>query len=179
MIALVLWLMGTSMLTNHLSAQSVSALDKTTAPGMSSITRPSSPPDSSSSGPGYKVAIGIRFSSAAPTLSNSVTVKYFMNDRDALEGLISFGTRFGIGGLFERHQIIGATPAFNWFYGAGAYLGFQDRNTFLGPTGIVGMDYKFPNAPINLSLDWKPELDIIPAINFVPDAFALSARFTF
>jgi hypothetical protein len=40
-------------------------------------------------------------------------------------------------------------------------------------------DYKFTNIPLNLSLDWKPELDIIPDINFVLDAFALSARFTF
>ncbi|HMH23993.1 MAG TPA: hypothetical protein VK563_19545 [Puia sp.] len=127
----------------------------------------------------YKVAIGVRLSSASPTLSNSVTVKYFMNERDALEGLLSFGTRFGVGGLYERHQIIGNTPALTWFYGAGGYLGFQDRNTYLGPTGIVGLDYKFQNAPLNISLDWKPELDIIPAINFVPDAFAFSARFTF
>jgi hypothetical protein len=127
----------------------------------------------------YKVAIGVRFSSAAPTLSNSVTVKYFMNERDAIEGLLSFGTRFGIGGLYERHQLIGATPAFTWFYGAGAYLGFQNNNAYVGPTGVVGLDYKFKNAPLNLSLDWKPELDIIPAINFVPDAFGFSVRFTF
>ncbi|HZE84490.1 MAG TPA: hypothetical protein VE035_09280 [Puia sp.] len=127
----------------------------------------------------YKVAIGVRLSSASPTLSNSVSVKYFMNERDALEGLVSFGTRFGVGGLFERHQLIGNTPALTWFYGLGGYLGFQDRNTYLGPTGIVGLDYKFANAPLNISLDWKPELDIIPAINFVPDAFAFTARFTF
>jgi hypothetical protein len=127
----------------------------------------------------YKVAIGIRFSTPSPTLSNSVSVKYFMNDRDALEGLISFGTRFGIGGLYEIHQLIGGTPAFTWFYGGGAYIGTESNTTYLGPTGIIGLDYKFPSAPVNLSLDWKPELDIIPAINFVPDAFALSARFTF
>jgi hypothetical protein len=127
----------------------------------------------------YKVAIGIRFSSPAPTLSNSVSVKYFMNDRDAIEGLLSFGTRFGIGGLYEVHQLIGATPAFTWFYGAGAYIGIQGNTTFVGPTGVIGIDYKFQNAPINLSLDWKPELDIVPSINFVPDAFGLTARFTF
>jgi len=137
----------------------------------------------------YKLAMGIRFSSASPTLNNSVSVKYFRNETDAFEGLLSFGdNRFGIGGLYERHQLIGGTPAFTWFYGGGAYLGFQNRTdanhvqshtTFLGPTGIVGLDYKFQNAPINLSLDWKPELDIIPSINFVPDAFALTARFTF
>jgi len=137
----------------------------------------------------YKLAMGIRFSSASPTLNNSVSVKYFMNETDAVEGLISFGNnRFGIGGLYEKHQLIGGTPAFTWFYGGGGYLGFENRTdankvekhtTYLGPTGIVGLDYKFQSAPINLSLDWKPELDIIPSINFVPDAFALTARFTF
>jgi hypothetical protein len=102
-----------------------------------------------------------------------------MNDRAALEGLVSFGTRFGVGGLYEIHNLIGNTPAFTWFYGGGGYLGFENHNTYLGPTGIVGLDYKFQSAPLNLSIDWKPELDIIPAINFVPNAFALSARFTF
>lgn len=127
----------------------------------------------------YKVAIGVRFSSAAPTLSNSVSVKYFMDESNALEGLVSFGDRFGLGALYEKHQLIGGTPAFKWFYGGGGYIGFENGQTWLGPTGIVGLDYKFQNAPLNLSLDWKPELDIIPKINFVPDAFALTARFTF
>ena len=127
----------------------------------------------------YKVAIGVRFSSAAPTLSNSISIKYFMNATDAVEGLVSFGDRFGIGGLYERHQLIGGTPAFTWFYGGGGYLGFDHNTTWVGPTGVVGLDYKFQNAPLNLSLDWKPELDIIPKINFVPDAFGLTARFTF
>jgi len=126
----------------------------------------------------YKVALGVRLSSASPTLSNSVSLKYFMNQKAALEGLVSFGGKFGIGGLYELHKPTTAT-GLNWFYGGGAYIGFKDGNTYLGPTGIIGLDYKFTNVPLNLSLDWKPELDIIPSINFVPDAFALSARFTF
>src|SRR5438046_2344801 len=93
-----------------------------------------------SSAQDYKVAIGVRLSSAAPTLSNSVSVKYFLDESNALEGLISFGTRFGIGGLYERHQLIGATPALTWFYGGGGYIGFEDGKTWLGPTGIVGLD---------------------------------------
>jgi hypothetical protein len=127
----------------------------------------------------YKVAIGIRLSTSPPTLSNSFSVKYFMDSVNALEGLVSFGTRFGLGGLYERHQLIGGTPAFTWFWGIGGYVGFQDNNTYLGPTGAIGLDYRFSNAPINLSLDWKPELDILPSINFVPDAFGLTVRFTF
>lgn len=126
----------------------------------------------------YKVGVGVRLSSASPTLSNSITVKYNMNQQSSLEGLISFGSRFGIGGLYERNKVT-TVSGLNWFYGGGAYVGFEDGDTFLGPTGIIGLDYKFPSIPLNLSLDWKPELDFIPSINFVPDAFALSARFTF
>jgi hypothetical protein len=126
----------------------------------------------------YKVALGVRLSNSTPTLNNSVSIKYFMNQQNALEGLVSFGSRFGIGGLYEVHKPTTAT-GLNWFFGGGAYIGFQDSNTYFGPTGIIGLDYKFTNVPLNLSLDWKPELDIIPSINFVPDAFALSARFTF
>lgn len=127
----------------------------------------------------YKLAMGIRFSSASPTLSNSVSIKYCMDEQNAVEGLISFGSRFGLGALYEKQQIIGGIPAFKWFYGAGGYVGFENHTTYVGPTGIVGLDYKFQNAPINLSLDWKPELDIAPKINFVPDAFAATVRFTF
>jgi len=134
---------------------------------------------SSAAAQDYKFALGIRFSTYGPTLSNSVSVKYFMNERYALDGLVSYGTRFGMGGLFEVHQPIGSVPSLTWFYGAGGYVGFQYGLTYLGPMGVVGLDYKFPNAPLNLSLDWKPELDIIPIINFVPEALGLSVRFVF
>lgn len=133
----------------------------------------------SSSASDYKFAAGIRFSSASPTLGSSFTVKYFINDRDAIEGLVSFEPRFAIGGLFERHQLIGSIQSFTWFYGGGGYVGFENNKAYIGPTGVLGVDYKFQNAPINLSIDWKPELDISPAINFVPDAFAITARFVF
>ena len=127
----------------------------------------------------YKVAAGLRFSTASPTINTAASIKYFFDETNAIEGLVSFGNRFGIGTLYEKHQLIGGTPAFKFFYGGGAYLGFQDNKVWAGPQGVIGLDYKFPNAPVNLSLDWKPELDILPNINFVPDAFGLTARFTF
>ena len=128
-------------------------------------------------GPDYRLGLGVRLSNSTPTLNNSVTAKYFVTDRSAVEGIISFGSRFGIGGLLEIHKPTNI-DGLKWFYGGGAYIGFENGDTYLGPTGILGIDYKFTNVPINLSLDWKPELDIIPDINFVPDAFALSVRFT-
>lgn len=124
----------------------------------------------------YRFALGVRLSNSSPTLNSSISGKYFATDRTAVEGLVSFGSRFGIGALLEIHNTLNA-PGLTWFYGGGAYVGFQDHNTYLGPTGIVGLDYKFPDVPVNLSIDWKPELDIIPSVNFVPDAFAFTIRF--
>ncbi len=128
----------------------------------------------------YRMALGIRLSNSTPTLNNSISGKYFITDRSAIEGLVSFGSRFGLGGLVEIHNPLNV-QGLRWYYGAGAYVGFESNpsQTFVGPTGVIGLDYKFTNFPVNLSVDWKPELDILPDINFVPDAFSLSVRFTF
>jgi hypothetical protein len=124
----------------------------------------------------YRIAAGVRLSNSSPTISSAISGKYFATDKTAIEGLVAWGNRFGIGALIEIHNKFN-TPGLSWFYGGGVYVGFQDNDTYLGPTGIIGLDYKFTNAPVNLSLDWKPELDIIPDINFIPDAFALTIRF--
>lgn len=126
----------------------------------------------------YRFALGIRLSNSSPTLNNSVTGKYFVTPTSAIEGIVSFGSRFGVGALLELHRSLNV-QGLNWYWGGGAYVGFGDNETYLGPTGALGLDYKFPSIPLNLSLDWKPELDIIPSVRFIPDAFALSARFAF
>lgn len=137
----------------------------------------------------YKTAIGIRLSNNAPVISNAITIKHFLTDKTAIEGLISFGhdiTSFGA--LYEIHKPF-STPGLQWYYGGGGYLGFgkeydvnKDRNvntTFFGAQGVVGLDYKFASIPINISLDWKPELNFVTDINFEPAAIGFSARFTF
>ena len=126
----------------------------------------------------YRFALGVRLSNSSPTLNNAVSGKYFVTEKTAVEGLVSFGSRFGMGALVQVHNPL-STEGLRWYYGGGLYVGFEDGDTYLGPTGALGLDYKFKTAPINLSIDWKPELDFLPEINFVPDAFGLTVRFTF
>jgi hypothetical protein len=125
----------------------------------------------------YRLALGVRLSNNVPTLSSSITGKYFITDKNAIEGLVSFGNRFGIGALLELHKPFTTVEGLSWFFGGGGYVGWEDSDTYLGPTGVIGLDYKFPAVPVNLSIDWKPELDILPAVNFVPEAFSVSIRF--
>lgn len=138
--------------------------------------------------PAYRMAIGIRLSSAPAIVNNSISFKYFMTHRTAIEALVSFGDPFSIGGLVEFYNPL-STSGLQWFYGAGGYLGFSkeynpekqidERKTYFGAQGIAGLDYKFDNIPLNISLDWKPELNIVQDINFEPAALGFTARFTF
>jgi hypothetical protein len=132
----------------------------------------------------YNTALGLRLSSNGPAVNNSVSFKHFMNPKLAIEGMFTFDKKAAIGALFEIHNAMPSTEGLKWFYGAGAYLGFDSDKTntdraLMGAQGIIGLDYKFANLPINLSLDWKPELNIIDNINFEPAAVGFSIRFTF
>jgi len=136
----------------------------------------------------YKTAIGIRLSNNMPIVSNAITLKHFIKDNTAVEGYFSFSDPLSLGAMLEFYKPF-STPGLQWYYGGGAYLGFgktydvnkaKDVNTnYFGAQGVVGLDYKFASVPINISLDWKPELNLVSDINFEPAAIGFSARFTF
>jgi hypothetical protein len=50
-----------------------------------------------------------------------------------------------------------------WYIGPGAHVGLykvlNDAKTYFGVDGVVGLDYKFANLPLNLSLDWQPAFE--------------------
>jgi hypothetical protein len=141
-----------------------------------------------SSAQDYKTALGVRLSNSQAMVNNSISLKHFFNERTAVEALFSFGDPLALGALVEVHKPF-STSGIQWFYGGGGYLSFvktydaenvktgTDAN--FGAMGVLGLDYKFVNLPLNLSLDWKPELNIVGDINFEPAAIGFTARFTF
>ena len=120
--------------------------------------------------------------------SNSISIKQFISEKTAIEGLFTFGDPLALGALIEFHKPLSAA-GLTYFYGAGGYIAFlknvnvatqkttTDAN--FGAQGVIGLDYKFNNIPLNISLDWKPELNIVTDINFEPAAIGFTARFTF
>lgn len=136
----------------------------------------------------YRTALGVRLSSASAAVNNSVSFKQFITNTTAIEGLLSFGDPLAIGVLIEKHKPL-AAAGLSYFYGAGGYLAFtktynpnkqrNETDPSIGAQGIIGLDYKFSGIPLNLSLDWKPELNIVSDINFEPAVVGLTARFTF
>lgn len=146
----------------------------------------------------FETGIGFRLGG----ITSGITVKHFTGSATALEGIVSFGRRaFLITGLYEKHNPFGKAEGLSWFYGGGAHIGlftnnypyenfyyhshgkkvrvneFEDGKISFGGDFIIGMDYKFKNTPVNLSLDVKPFIDIVPGVYGYWEG-ALSIRFT-
>ncbi|WP_114747669.1 hypothetical protein [Pleomorphovibrio marinus] len=138
----------------------------------------------------YSTGVGLRLG-----VSNGLTVKHFIDSDIALEGIVH--TRWNgllVTGLYEVHRNVREVRGLRWFYGGGAHIGAWNRRpnspppwsdasyrggTVIGIAGIIGLDYKFEDAPINLSLDYKPAFNITHGAGFWGDEVALSIRFTF
>jgi hypothetical protein len=127
---------------------------------------------------GYKNALGVRLGSTVPAIKSGITYKHFLK-QNAIEGILSFGDGVGICGLYEIHKPLGNTENLQWLVGFGGYLGLNNSTSNVGAAGIIGLDYKFAQIPLNLTLDWKPELNIVSKVGFESSGIGFSARFTF
>ncbi|MFN3951962.1 MAG: hypothetical protein ACK4KT_06135 [Thermaurantimonas sp.] len=132
----------------------------------------------------YKHALGLRGG-----FNNGITYRNYTSPSKAYEFILS--PRWGgwsLTGLIEYYQPLGSEPGLSWFYGFGAHVGTYrrgkpnvgpaDENLLLGVDGIIGIDYKFQGVPLNISLDAKPEFNIVPTFFDIIN-FNLSFRFIF
>ncbi|MFM2206952.1 MAG: hypothetical protein RL213_927 [Bacteroidota bacterium] len=137
----------------------------------------------------YKTGVGLRLSG----WNSGITLKHFIGGANALEGIFALRHRsMVITGLYEKHTEFPKAQGLTWFFGGGAHVGFYNngygyyRDRDRGESGsvfgpgldfILGLDYKFKNAPVNLSLDIKPYVDFVDGFYGYWDG-ALSVRFT-
>jgi len=130
-------------------------------------------------GDSYGTAIGFKF---YPT---GITIKSFLKENLAFEGIGYFwdkGTR--ITGLFEYHYNLSKNGNLKWYIGPGAHVGFYkpeffNGNTSFGIDGVLGLDYKFPGIPLNVSLDWQPSYELGNFDGFSGNWGGLGIRFAF
>ena len=129
----------------------------------------------------YKMGLGVRFSNDDAIINNSISFRYFVSKDIAIESLLSLGKPMAIGLLAEKFKPV-ISDRIQYFYGAGAYAAFgktKDQETrYAGLQGVLGLDYAFLLLPLNLSIDWKPELNLGGGLSFEPAAIGLTARFT-
>lgn len=129
----------------------------------------------SNGGPDYTTAIGIRLG-----YPYGLTVKHFISSRGALEGILGAGYGFNITGLYEYHGDISGANGLRWFAGGGlSFYSWRNYGASIGIAGVLGLDYKIPSAPIDLSLDWMPGLYFTGFNGFESGDGGLSIRYTF
>lgn len=129
-------------------------------------------------GSDYQTAIGVKIWNGA-----GLTAKHFLKENAALEGIAYFwkeGIR--ISGLYEFHFPLGTEPGLQWYVGPGAHIGFYGSNygngTYIGLDGVIGIDYKIRNAPLNFSLDWQPTIEFGDGRGFYGGWGGLGIRYT-
>ena len=104
---------------------------------------------------------------------SGISVQHYLSEGEAVEGLFQI-VRGGINltGLYELHEPLSVADGFGFYYGAGGHFGiyqeeqrlFGDRYSgsggVIGIDGIAGVEYIFDQIPLQLSLDYKPALNI-------------------
>jgi hypothetical protein len=133
----------------------------------------------SASGSDYTTALGVKVWDGG-----GITLKHFFNEKNAGELIGYFwnrGVRFT--GLYEIHGDINGVEGLKWYVGPGAHIGFYNTKYggggFIGIDGVLGLDYKFNAAPINISLDWQPSFEFGDNRGFVGSWGGLGIRYTF
>jgi hypothetical protein len=126
----------------------------------------------------YTTALGVKIWNGA-----GVTLKHFLSDKNAVEAIGYFsGDGFRLTGLYQIHKDIPGAQGLKWYFGPGAHIGFYkpnkyDHDILIGIDGVIGLDYKFTGAPINMSLDWQPAFEFTEG--FVGSWGGLGIRYTF
>jgi hypothetical protein len=133
----------------------------------------------SASSSSYQTALGVKVWDGG-----GISLKHFVSDNNALEGIAYFWNRgIRITGLYEIHGDFSGADGLKWYIGPGAHIGFYNTKygdgNFIGVDGVLGLDYKFRNAPINISLDWQPSFEFGDGRGFAGSWGGLGIRYTF
>jgi hypothetical protein len=137
----------------------------------------------------YKTALGVKVWGDG----GGISLKHFVGATHAVEGLGYFWNRGArIVGLYEFHYTFPDAPGLLWYVGPGAHVGFYNNRyydnrfadgdgsgSYIGVDGVLGLDYKFKGAPINLSLDWQPSFEFGASRGFIGSWGGLGVRYTF
>jgi hypothetical protein len=127
----------------------------------------------------YQTALGVKVWDGG-----GISLKHFVSGNNALEGIVYFWNRgIRITGLYEIHGDFSGAEGLKWYIGPGAHIGFYNTKfgdgSFIGIDGVLGLDYKFRGAPINMSLDWQPSFEFGDGRGFAGSWGGLGIRYTF
>lgn len=114
----------------------------------------------------YNTAIGAKFY-VGDGSAGGINIRHSLTQNTALEGSLLFmSNAIGLEGLYEYQGPINGAPGLQYFVGGGGLLGIgtsHGSSTAFALRLTGGLDYKFPDAPINVSLGFDPAFYIAPS----------------
>lgn len=136
----------------------------------------------------YRTGLGARLG-----YFNGITIKHFVSESNAIEGIASFRWNgFILTGLYEWQKPVRGARGLDYELGLGAHIGtwgdrdndfwdndgpLDDNFTVVGVDFIAGLEYTFAEVPFNVGLDWKPAFNF-GGYRWWGDGLALSIRYT-
>jgi hypothetical protein len=127
-------------------------------------------------GSSYKTALGFKYYPSAISLKHHSALGFTME----VIGYFWKGNR--LTGLIEKDRAVPGLPGLNWYTGFGAHMSMYESTTYsgkslLGVDGTIGLDYKIPTAPLNLSIDWQPSFEFGGGSDFLANWGGVSVRY--
>ncbi len=128
----------------------------------------------------YFKALGLRIGSAV-----GVSYKMFHKPERAIEGILDLDIlyrdrmKFKTSGFYVFHfkaNVDGLSLFTGPGASAGIYLG-DSSGFMMSLDGIIGMEYKFQQAPLVFSIDWNPKIQMIKNAGFRSENFGVTFRF--
>jgi opacity protein-like surface antigen len=135
-------------------------------------------------------AIGLRFGDD-DGLGAEISYQKHLGSNNRLEVGLAWRNHkhfnaFKVTGTYQWVFDLQGLDGVNWYVGAGGGLGswsvksdyLGDGGTFLFIAGDIGIEYKF-DIPLQLALDFRPELGFVDYNNDLGLDIALAVRYTF
>jgi hypothetical protein len=125
----------------------------------------------------YKNAIGLRFAGDGYAGGLGINYKHFLNSDKSIDLTLRAQRYAAFSALYQINKPIQTENNLQWHYGAGGFLTFPKNGLGVGAMGNLGIEFTFKEVPLNLGLDWRPELLLAPTLNAEFSNVGLSVRF--
>lgn len=98
----------------------------------------------------YSTAFGLRYNGGV-----GLSVKQNLRSNNALEGILTgYNSGINLTLLYEKHQSAFNSSNWRWYLGTGGHIGSW-RGAYKG-------EHTFDEIPLNISIDWKPSVNLVP-----------------
>ena len=135
--------------------------------------------------------IGIGLGSA--TSASGLSGKYYTSPTMAFQAVVgSFGAAglnryseysgFGVSvdALVENSALVkNEFFSLDWNFGLGAGIGLLSDTLSVAAAGVVGLEFNFVPVPVDLVVEYRPTLGLVPDLHFEPIGFTGHLRYYF